>query len=280
MQPPPPPPPQGGQCADRFRLAERERSSRVRFQREVVDLGISTTTARSLLPLVSVERPSHRPPAHLDGTLAAGTAALEDAEGGTRTPQEVVQEASEIAIGLVELALRKMGVGRASAATYRATGAMSDLPDALPEGDPVDLLKRALQGVFTISAAHASAFAVLDRYIESQFAADHLLQVSVYPPTTARTVLARHRLAAYLHIDGALRHLRSAVSRLQAAADSAGVALALPLSCAACDTCFRDYDCQMCRAFYQAAMASVSLASVRQEAEAALSYARILLHTD
>jgi hypothetical protein len=190
-----------------------------------------------------------------------------------------VQEASEIALGLVELALRKMGVGRASVATYRATGATSDLPDALPEGDPVNLLKRALQGVFTISAAHASAFAVLDRYIESQFAAGHLLQVSVYP-RTACTVLARHRLAAYLRIDGALRHLRSAVSRLQAAAESAGVALALPLSCAACDTCFRDYDCQMCRSFYQAAMASVSLASVRQEAEAALSYARILLHTD
>jgi hypothetical protein len=125
----------------------------VRFLREVVDLGINTTSARSLLPLLSVERPSHRRPAHLDGALAAGTAALEeagggtaaleDAEGGTRTPQEdvptkllFVQEASEIAIGLVELALRKMGVSRASAATYRATGAMRVLWQAGVDTQP------------------------------------------------------------------------------------------------------------------------------------------------
>jgi hypothetical protein len=166
---------------------------------------------------------------------------------------------------------------RAFAATYRQSG---DLPDAL--GDPVDILQRALLYVVTIGDAHASAFRVLDAYDARQLqliGADPLRQFAGYP-TTVRRILANHRMEGFLRVDGALRRLRSAVSRMEAAANSASQALALPLMSEPWDAHLCAYNSEVRHAFYEAVMAMVRLDGVRQEAEAALPYVRILLRMD
>jgi hypothetical protein len=67
---------------------------------------------------------------------------------------------------------------------------------------------------------------------------------------------------------------------MEAAANSASRALALPLKSEPWDAHLCAYNSEVRHAFYEAVMTMVRLDGVRQEAESALPYVRILLRMD